>query len=339
MGEQIVDLPSATTDNSLDYHNPEEAEVSRLPSTEGTDGASPQFPRSFTIPAHNPSFADESRPSNSTTPPTLIPDAEQQPHLLTPPTTPIARAQETFCQAKAEKSPLPTTRGTEQESVINELKTPPSTPPTRPGLSLQSSFEKPQTSSGSSSERSINSTARLANQDPYSPITQRSQSSDHELELKPVSSKPAPTKQLPCLQCHLASLTCSLSGAPQRRRNANLPKSKLCCTRCARSGENFCILQVAVEFEGTSPPGMSNWGGKPKQNEGCDITYFAEKVNRVTVLEKAGEMLEARSAKTRFALPRPSFLKLEKLKPGFGWLVNGGREEWRKAQEVRFDMS
>lgn len=83
-----------------------------------------------------------------------------------------------------------------------------------------------------------------------------------------------------------------------------------------RNGEYFCILQLGVE------PIYRRSGRNLDEKEGSEYVYYAEGVEREAVLEKAEELLEARRAKSRFALPKASAWRREILRPVFGgWLV------------------
>lgn len=216
------------------------------------------------------------------------------------------------------------TKDTEQDS-ISHLTTPPSTPPTRPSFSFQKSFDKLDISPSSRSDRSNFSNSTLADEDPQSPITQTSSSPLleplHDPELpKPQTTKPTPKKKLPCLQCQLANLYCSLSGPPQHRRTPLQQVPRLCCTRCARNGESFCILQVGVEQKEVDRGRSVTRRRKSAEKNEVACTYLAEGRESEVVVEKAQEMLEAERAKMRFALPAWSVAR-ENLKPVFGgWL-------------------
>ena len=198
------------------------------------------------------------------------------------------------------------TRGDLSEIKINCAQT-----PTRLTLPLPIPFNLLEISPSFSSESSINSSPFGTEPEPYSPITGRSRSSSISSDCFPPSSPTTPISRDPCLQCFLVGLSCSLSESGSK------PQAKIiCCRRCARNGECFCIFQVPI---GKNPEGRYLRRGSGDSG----YTYHAEGIQREVVLEKAKELLEAKMATTRFALPKMSVWKRQILRPVFGgWVVN-----------------
>jgi hypothetical protein len=328
IGDKEIERPSSPTpsEGSGIYFNLDEDD-----SKDAEQNASSTPPASPTLTNETKNtFVETSSTTTSTAP---ILQGKEQNSLLTPPPTPATLSHETFLVNKVEISQTSFIRDTEQDSVIKQLITPPSTPPARPNFSFQKTFKTLEISPTSSSERSTDSDSKSSDQDLQSPITQRSVSPSLEpldSDLKPNPPKPTPKKQLSCLQCHLAGLPCSLTASLHHRLTPLPQTTTLCCSRCARNDESFCIKQVTIEQE--QAQSHQSWGkklGERKKKEG-ECTYFAEGVESEVVLKRAEEMWEARRAKTRFMLPQLSVWKQEMLKPGFGWLVNGSREEWKQ---------
>ena len=340
LGEEVFRLPSTTPSNYFSIcFDLEGVRVSSLALTKDaekelfqTSQTLPTSPCSQTIP-HGTFYADQPKTSSSKTPSTPISKDSKLNAPATPPTTPETCSHKTPLDQILEKAPAQTPIKEAEQDAIQQLDTPPVTPPTR-RLSFHTFIQTLEISPNSSSDRSIDSISTSSK--PSSPNTQPSRSISLESP-NPEPPKAAPPKQqAPCLQCHLARLRCSLSAPPKRRRGAADPAPKLCCSRCARSGESFCILQIAVE---TADPQyqLTSQMRETAQLQKIEQIYFARNADGEVVMEKAEAMLADERAKRRFELPRPSMWKLEKMKPGFGWFVDGSREEWRMVQEERFE--
>ena len=183
--------------------------------------------------------------------------------------------------------------------------------PTSPTLPLHIPFNPLEISPSSSSGRSTNSSSFDTKPEPYSLITGHSRSSSISSDCFPPSSPTTPIPRDPCLQCFLTGLSCSLSESWSKSQ-----AKIVCCRRCARNGECFCIFRVPIE---KNPEDRYLRRGSGDSGH----TYHVEGVKREVVLEKAEELLEVKMAKTRFALPKMSVWKRQILRPVFGgWVVN-----------------
>ncbi|RDW70129.1 hypothetical protein BP5796_08526 [Coleophoma crateriformis] len=134
------------------------------------------------------------------------------------------------------------------------------------------------------------------------------------------SPESSPNHAEKCFQCTHLGLRCSLTS---KRHTSLSPRSahkrvageptptRRSCTRCVRSGEEFCIMVNKTQRTGDEDGVVARGDTEPEPVEmyeaGVEVTtYYADSIPREQVLEKVAALQQEKWERRRFALPMPS---------------------------------
>ena len=97
------------------------------------------------------------------------------------------------------------------------------------------------------------------------------------------SQKPVVKRQ--CLKCGVLGLRCCYEAEKESHAGCD----ERCCSRCRKTGEEFCIIQKPIIGE---------------DNLQVGVNYSADGVEQVEVMRKAKELTSAKVESMKWALPR-----------------------------------